>query len=561
MKFTRRFRRMMKKAYRRFQIRLISLTLLTALVPMLILAATLYFRFANIHSRQLQDQIRSQAEIRARAVDRFLQQQSALLATVADTHELVALAQPGVLTKILATLNRRSGAFMDLAVIDAGGRLQVYAGPFDLKKVYDDQAWFAEAMANGSAISDLSTGSRKLPHFMIAARRLDKNPSWIIAAAIDPAALRTAIRSGLEQPTDDVFLVNRAGVYQTRPRGHGQMLGQSNIDTSFFDDKTPVIENRDSNGEKHWVAGSWLDRTDWMLVITRPKSEETNPLLAERNLALIIIVSGLILVGLVAFVHTTVMVKVLEDAAVKLEELESQLLETYKLAALGKIAADIVHEINNPVAVISEKAGWMKDILPDANFQPEESRDEYLTSITNIEQQVQRIQKIVRNILGFARRMEDHMDEVNVNTVLEQTAELLQDQARGHDISIHRNLDADLPVIGGDPSQLQQVFTNLIHNAMDAIGKDGNIYLTSLRTNEFIDILIRDDGPGIPHDQLGKIFEAFYTTKPSGKGTGLGLSICQTIIRQMGGSIRVDSTEGEGTTFTVRLLATLPNSR
>ena len=552
---------MMKKAYKRFQIRLISLTLLVALIPLLILAATLYFRFAGIHSRQLQDHILWQADIRARAADRFLQQQSALLAAVADTHEFEALAQPGVLTKILATLNRRSGAFMDLAVIDAGGRLQAYAGPFQMKRVYDDQSWFAAAMANGSAVSDLFVGNRNLPHFIIAARRLDKNPSWIIAAAIDPDAVRTVIRSALEQTIDEVFLVNRAGVYQTRPRGDGQILGQSNIDTSLFDEKTPVIENRDSRGGKYWVAGSWLDRTDWMLVITRPQTEGMKSLLAERNLALIIIFSGLILVGLVAFVHTTVMVKVLEDAALKLDELETQLLETYKLAALGKIAADIVHEINNPVAVISEKAGWMKDLLPDAKFQPEESRDEYLTSITNIEQQVQRIQKIVRNILGFARRMEDHMDEVNVNTVLDQTAELLQDQARGRDISIHRNLEPDLQVIAGDPSQLQQVFTNLIHNAMDAIEKGGNIHLTSRRTNEFIDILIRDDGPGIPHDRLGKIFDAFYTTKPSGKGTGLGLSICQTIIRQMGGSIRVDSTEGEGSTFTVRLAATLPKSR
>ena len=552
---------MRKKAYKRFQIRLISMTLLVALVPLLVLAATLYFRFAKVHNRQLQDHILSLAEIQAGAVDRFLQQQTALLATIADTHEFESLTRQGVLTKILATLNRRSGAFMDLALIKAGGRMQAYAGPFHLKGLGDDPPWFAEAMANGSAISDLSIDSRKLPHFIIAVRRLDKIPSWILAAAIDPDAVRAVIRSTVAMPTGDAFLVNRAGTYQTRPRGDGQMPGSANIDMTRFEQQTTVIENQDSNGDKFWVAGSWLSSTDWMLVITRPAGEGIKPLLAERNLVMIIIFFGLIVVGLVAFVHTTVVVNVLEDAAVKLEELETQLLETYKLAALGKIAADIVHEINNPIAVISEKAGWMKDLLPDALFQSTESRDEFQTSITNIEQQVQRIQKIVRNILGFARRMEDHMDEVNVNTVLDQTAELMQDQARVHLITIHRNLDSDLPVIAGDPSQLQQVFANLIHNAVDAIGKNGSIYLTSRRTKGFIEIVIRDDGPGIPHDQLGKIFDAFYTTKPSGKGTGLGLSICHTIVKQMGGAIRVDSTEGKGTSFTVRLPATLAKMR
>ena len=110
-------------------------------------------------------------------------------------------------------------------------------------------------------------------------------------------------------------------------------------------------------------------------------------------------------------------------------------------------------------------------------------------------------------------------------------------------------------MIAGDPSQLQQVIANLIHNAMDAIGEDGNIHLASRRSGEFIEIDIRDDGPGIPPAQLGQIFDAFYTTKPKGKGTGLGLSISHTIVRQMGGLIRVDSTVGKGTTFTVRLPA------
>ena len=553
---------MKNKAYKRFRFRLITLAVLAALTPLLVLAAVLYFRSANNYSRQMQEQIWYQVQARARAIDQFLQQQTALLAMLADTHSFDALTRQSVLSESLATLNRRSGAFLDLALIDANGRQQAYAGPFDQKdRNYGDQTWFTTALTNGAAISDQISGDRKPPHVLIAVSRLDRTPSWVLTAAIDSDALHNRVRSTYAENSGDDFLVNRAGINQTQPLAGGKASGLSSIDTSLFSKRTSVIEHRDAEGRKIQVGGSWLTQADWLLVITRPTDQAMQPLLHLRNLALIIIFAGLILIGLVAFIHTTVTVRILEDAAMRRQELEDQLLQTYKLAALGKIAADIVHEINNPVAVISEKAGWMKDLLPDARFQPAESRDEFQTSIASIEEQVQRIQQIVRNILGFARRMEDHVDEVNVNTVLDQTADLLQDQSRANHISIRRELDPDLPVIPGDPSQLQQVFTNLIHNAMDAIGKNGNIHLSSRRADGFIEIDFRDDGPGISHTDLGKIFDPFFTTKPSGKGTGLGLSICHTIVKQMGGVIRVDSVQGEGTTFTVRLAATLPRSR
>lgn len=547
---------MNKEAYKRFHIRLISLTLLAALIPLVVLAAVLYFPFAQIHSRQLQTQFLSEAQARARVVDGFLQQQIALLATIADTHSLETLTRQGVLIELLATINRRAGAFMDLAVIDASGRRQAYAGPFDLKDQWvNRQPWFSSVMTDATAVSDLASGDRQTPHFVIAVRRLDKTPAWILAAAIDPQALRALIRSPRAGFSGDVFIVNRAGIYQTRSRAGGQILELSDIDTAAFGERTSVVGHQDAKGKQLMAAGSWLAYANWLLVITRPADEGMRPLSTERNWAIVIIICGLFFIGLVAFIHTTVTVRILEDAAMRRQELEHQLLRTYKLATLGEIAADIVHEINNPVAVINEKAGWMKDLLPDARFQPAESQKEFESSIAGIEQQVKRIRQIVRNILGFARRKEGQEDEVNVNTVLDQTAELLQDQSRAQHISIHRRLDPDLPVIAGDPVQLQEVIVNLIHNAMDAIGEDGNIHLASRRSGEFIEIDIRDDGPGIPPAQIGRIFDTFYTTKPKGKGTGLGLSISHTIVRQMGGLIRVDSTVGKGTTFTVRLPA------
>ena len=549
---------MKKEAYQRFRIRLISLTVLAALIPLLVLAAVLYFRFTQIHSRQLLVQFRHQAEARAQVVDAFLQQRIAQLSVIADTHSLKALTRQGALTEILAALNRRQEAFLDLAVIDTNGRRLISAGSPGPWRQPVDPPWLSAALADGTAVGDVTAGDGKPPHVVMAVSPSGRASAWILAGSVAADSLGEVVGGTHTEKVGDAFLVNRAGNYQTPPLSAGAAPGPLAIDTTRFSGQRPVITHQDAAGGKIQMTGSWLTHADWLLVVTRPAGEGMQPLLTMRNLTIAIIACALILIGLVAFVHTTVTVRILQDAAIRLEEREAALLETYKLAALGKISADILHEVNNPVAVISEKAGWMKDLLPDAQFQPGDSRSEFEDSIASIEQQIKRIQQIVRNILGFVRRMEDHLDQVNVINVLNQTADLLQDQARNHRIFIQRDLDPSLPVIAGDPSQLQQVFANLLHNAVDAIGENGNIYLTSNRTADFIEIEIRDDGPGIPHDQLGRIFDAFYTTKPSGKGTGLGLSICHTIVKQMGGTILVDSAEGKGTTFTVRLPATSP---
>ena len=164
-------------------------------------------------------------------------------------------------------------------------------------------------------------------------------------------------------------------------------------------------------------------------------------------------------------------------------------------------------------------------------------------------------------MLGFARRMEHRLDDVDINHVLIQTIELLQNHAQINNIQIRKNLQSDLPIIASDQSQLQQVFLNMVNNAIDAIEKDGLIEVKTRQKNSQVVISIKDNGPGISKEHLKKVFDPFFTTKEAGKGTGLGLSVSYNIIEKLGGVITVESKISEGTVFSVKLPMVIPKRK
>jgi len=229
-------------------------------------------------------------------------------------------------------------------------------------------------------------------------------------------------------------------------------------------------------------------------------------------------------------------------------------MQSSKMAALGKMAAGIAHEINNPLAVIGEKAGWMKDLLGMEGVAQSENFQELSDAVTKIEYHVVRAKTVTHRLLWFARRMEPLSERLNINTVLDETIDFLENEARYRNIDIQTNYAPGLPLTTTDQSQLQQVFLNILNNGIDAIGKDGEIIInTRITKNNEISVVIHDNGPGMPKDVLQKIFDPFFTTKEVGKGTGLGLSISYSIIEKLGGRIMVASEEGQGTTFTIYL--------
>ncbi len=236
--------------------------------------------------------------------------------------------------------------------------------------------------------------------------------------------------------------------------------------------------------------------------------------------------------------------------------LMNQVVQSERLAAVGRLAAGVAHEINNPLAAIAEVGGYLEDLVTGIiEVEREELKRELREGITTITAQVNRCSSITHRLLGFARKSEARVEVADVNAALDEVLPFLEKEARMANVQIHRDYPAEIPRVSIEEVQLEEILINLIANAIQAMTERGygNMWITAAPKDGRVILTIRDDGPGIDEAVRDRLFDPFVSTKPQGHGTGLGLSICYGIIKRYDGAIRVESQPGEGATFQVVL--------
>ena len=229
------------------------------------------------------------------------------------------------------------------------------------------------------------------------------------------------------------------------------------------------------------------------------------------------------------------------------EYTQQQIMKSERLATLGQLAAGVAHEINNPLGAIL--------MFSHLSLEEMEAEDPRRKNLEKVAAEASRCKDIVRRLLDFARQSEPNVEEADANEILRRTLSVLQNQAQFQNIKITTTLSTSLPKAMMDSGQIQQVFTNIILNAAEAIDGQGEVTIATriAESGDFIEIEFKDTGCGIPHENLDKIFDPFFTTKEVGRGTGLGLAVSYGIIARHRGTIEVKSSPGKGMTFIVRL--------
>ena len=531
-----------------------------AVVPMLLVSAVILYEFRHAHHEKVTAHLEELVEKHKQNIDSFLTARVGDIQVLSNAYTFEELRDEDLLREMLSILQQAHDAvFVDLGVVDGAGMQVAYAGPFRLGHAdYSEAGWYNEAMQREFFVSDVFPGLRGLPHFIVAVRSTRQGAPWILRATIDFVAFNNLVEEIRIGQTGLAFILNREGKFQTNAPSDlvPDLETYENLLFSEAADSRRVGVTRleDATGRKNLYVVAALKNDSWMLVYQQSVAEAFAEFRRISWVTLaIVLLAGAAIVA-VSYFMARKMVSAIVEAERQTRIMNEQIVETGKLAAVGELAAGIAHEINNPVAIMVEEAGWCEDLLEDKDCGAAEDLAEFQRALKQIKNQGRRCKEITQKLLSFARKTDARIQEVNLYDLVEEMVALSGQRAKYSNVEIKASLHFGLPTIKASLSELQQVLLNLINNALDAMEHTGGtIEITARFLEGNLWLEIADTGPGIPQANLDRIFDPFFTTKPVGKGTGLGLSICYGIVTKMGGEIDARSAVGSGTTFRIRL--------
>ena len=546
--------------YRSLTRNIVLIVIVVSFTPMILISGIGLYQFQTSYREKIYAHLEELVEKHRQNIDTFLSEKQYDIRYLARTFSYEELSDESFLLDRLVTLQQEYGpVFVDLGVVNERGVQTAYSGPFKLgRALYSEAEWFKKAIQKDHFISDVFLGLRGLPHFIVAVRDNYKGQTWLLRATIDFVAFNDLVENIRIGETGFAFIVNKKGEYQTKPfldiAGSREVIADFLAHEKRLGENVQIVEKADSSGKKNLYVAAFLKDGDWLLVYQQDASDAFSDLQRAFELTVIIILVGGLCILTMAFVLSRRVVKRIARADQEKNMMDEQIIETGKLASLGEMAAGIAHEINNPVAIMVEEAGWIEDLLEEEEFQKSKNLEEFRRALGQINTQGKRCKEITYKLLSFARKTDSRVQEVQINKLLEEIVTLLAQRAKYTNVVVNTQFQWGLPPIRVSQSELQQVFLNLMNNSLDAMEKQGGtIDIVSRLQGEAIVVEVTDSGPGIPSANLSRIFDPFFTTKPVGKGTGLGLSICYGIIKKLGGDIEVESQVGEGTTFRVRI--------
>lgn len=540
-------------SYRRLWRYSVVLTALVSLGPLIFMTVINFFQYQRALTAEMEHPTTLLLSNNKRSLEFFIAERVSALRLVVRTRTAEQLCDQDNLNKVFRDVNDSFSGFVDLGLITSDGIQCAYVGPYELRgRSYGQADWFHEVSARGEYVSDVFMGYRDVPHFVIAVRHEDANGKPIVLRATVGADLLAQYAISLDlKPTSDAFIVNARGVLQTSSRSHGEFLKPATIAVPPYRSESQVVDQIDSAGRHYMLGYAYIDRSPFVLMVVKRPEDFMSKWLALRGDLLGFLATSVVLILIVILWSSTAMVNRLKEGDKKRAQILHNIEYTSKMASIGRLAAGVAHEINNPLAIINEKAGLLTDLV-DMSEEFPRKRD-VLDIVRSIERSVERCSTITHRLLGFAKRMDVRTESIRLEELLKEVLGFLGKEANYRNITVEFHVDDGVPAIESDRGQLQQVFLNIINNAFAAVSDGGRVDLYVQQAgDQQVAVKIQDNGHGISKENLKHIFEPFFTTKKE-YGTGLGLSITYGIVEKLGGRIDVDSEVGRGTVFTVTL--------
>ena len=538
-----------KNYYSTIWLRLTGVLSVLIIIPGVILALVTTSNLRESAVNKIELGIGRLIDHKKEVVDLFLTEKENLLSMLVGMYTRDYLGRQDNLNNLFLAVNQK-GSIVDLHVIDSSGQQLAYVGPYATSitgKNYHDAQWFQEVLIKGSHVSDVFLGFRNVPHFVVAVT--DPLKTYVLRATINSETFNNLLLSSLIGPNGDSFIVNREGLFQTPSRQGFKELGVT--DRSYLQHhEGTTIEN---NGETI-TATRWVKDGQWCIYVKTRIEDSLGPFYKTRNSVVTIVAATTVVFIVLTVLLVSYFLRRLESHERRRAELGHHMVQMEKMATVGRLAAGIAHEINNPLQMITNQAGWIGELLPDEDPALIKNMDEYQKSVEQIKHHVRRAGTITHRLLGFSRKITAEKQSVQLNDLIEEAISFVEHEAGYNNISIVRKFQEDLPTTMTDGPQLQQVFLNLINNAIDAVDQGGQLEISSAVDGGGTLVLeFADNGPGIKPENLKQIFDPFFTTKEPGKGTGLGLYISYDIVQKLGGTIQVANRKSGGAVFTIRL--------
>ena len=532
-----------------------SLTLgliLAFLVPNALLAVFFHGQFTATLNHAAVLGLKSLATNQKNALDLYLKARCGNLDNTLDSPDFSFPPSQESLDTSLKRLQGLHEGYVGLGLLDADGKLLAHssagAGSPVPACLQGMQTGKSDRMVCDRHPED---GSQR---FTVAVRRTLQGQELVLFASLDPDRVVPLLNSTGRGDSVDSALVNARGQYQVFDPG---VFSSSPTSTAPPPPGKGVdVQTLDLDGEPALVATVWLETAPWALQVIQPLLETRTEVKRARRA---LYVSGALTLVLCGLLFLTVR-KLMKDSrrmAEKGSRLQEMLAHASKMASIGELAAGVAHEINNPLAIIMAESGVIRDMF-NPEFELDHSREALEAELDVIDKAADRAKGITKKLQEMGRARVPQSEPCDINQQVQATLDRLKKvELKGRkNLEIQLNLAPDLPQVLADAEPLRQVFGNLILNAADAIGNErGTIAVTTGMDTDSkkLVITIKDSGKGIPPENLERIFHPFFTTKGGAYGTGLGLSIAASIVKYLGGLIKVSSMVGKGSTFTVLL--------